>query len=70
MDRLLAFASPAALEAELAGGLAVAERDSGAAVQLSARQVGELLAFEMADMADQQFSWQVGGHASWSPGGL
>jgi hypothetical protein len=60
MDRLLAFANePAALEAELAGGLVVTARDSDAAVRLSARQVGELLAFEMADMADQQFSWQV-----------
>ena len=58
IDRLLAV-PPSALETSLSQGLVVSELNTGLELGLSARQVGELLAFEMADMADQQFSWQV-----------
>jgi hypothetical protein len=67
VDRLLALPEAmadhpsdlAGLEARLQGGLEVAHLATGQAVKLGPRQVGELLAFEMADAADQQFGWQV-----------
>lgn len=61
VDRLLALSddNPGDLERQLAHGLEVANLRTGRALRLGPRQVGELLVFEMADAADQQFGWQV-----------
>lgn len=48
----------AALLAAVGSGMEATHLRTGEAIALDPRTVGELLAFEMADAADQQFGWQ------------
>lgn len=58
IDKLLPL-DPLSLTKKLTKGISVKHLNTNETLTLSPQQVGELLAFEMADACDQQFGWQV-----------